>query len=342
MKAEDVLRYTNGGLDIYRKFLGEIPEGGKAMRSPFRDDKNPSFSVKRLGDRWRHKDFGNDEYSGDAFHLAALHYKLDVKNQFAELLECLQRDFVQGYIEPKPLPPPTPRKRQSVFFTDEQVKARLGHSRFTKHVLRYADEDNAREVFQAYNLGRLDFDTTVYWYTSDQGEHRAYKWTKYRANGDTLTKKDENGDAQARFKPPREGLAIDRQLFGAHLIPKNPGKPVVIVEAEDTAIICAAVWGNAFVWTASGGTLCKAHCAPCVGRDVLVMPDFDILTNPDKFKAVQRTVDAMNVAGIGAKVWPLLHKLHPLTAGRIPEARRARMDARDYIEALTSPRPLTP
>jgi len=336
MKKSEILEQTQGGLSIYRKLLGEIPDRGKVICNPFREDKRPSLSIYRAGDRYRHKDFASPEYSGDAFNLAALHYKLEVRTQFMELLTCLQRDFVQGYIEPKPVTAIQPRKRQSVFFTDEQVKAYLGHSRLTKHILRYVDEDKAREVFAAYNLGRLDYNTTVYWYTSAKGEHRTYKWAKYSAKGDTLTKKGADGQARTRFEPPRKGLSIDRELYGAHLIPKNPGKPVVIVEAEDTAIMCAAAWGNEFIWTASGGTLSAAHCAPCIGRNVLVMPDFDILADSAKLEGLNKTIQAMNAKGISAKLWPLLEKLHADSAGLIDDQRRAKMDARDYIEAVPS------
>ena len=73
---------------------------------------------------------------------------------------------------------PKPIKPQSVFFSEDEVRQSLGHSRFSHHVLRYADEGQALQVFQAYNLGHVDNDSTQFWYTNSKGNHCAAKVTR--------------------------------------------------------------------------------------------------------------------------------------------------------------------
>ncbi len=336
MKKSEILERTQGGLSIYRKLLGEIPDRGKVICNPFREDKRPSLSIYLAGDRYRHKDFASPEYSGDAFNLAATYYKLDTRTNWGELLERIQTEILGSYPTPIAWTKPEATKAQQVFYSPEEVAQFSGSSIFTEHLAKHVGSDRAQETLQAYPLGQMGYEKTVFWLTNSQGKHTAGKVTKYHQRGDILTKKDQQGRSQTHYLKPEGVQSISRELYGAHLIPKNPGKPVVIVEAEDTAIMCAAAWGNEFIWTASGGTLSAAHCAPCIGRNVLVMPDFDILADSAKLEGLNKTIQAMNAKGISAKLWPLLEKLHADSAGLIDDQRRAKMDARDYIEAVPS------
>lgn len=64
-------------------------------------------------------------------------------------------------------------------------------------------------------------------------------------------------------------------LFGEHLLKKYPDKPVCLVEAEKTALICAALMPKC-VWVAVGG---KGQLGDKVevlyGRTILAFPDSD-------------------------------------------------------------------
>ena len=72
-----------------------------------------------------------------------------------------------------------------------------------------------------------------------------------------------------------EDWTLSQCLFGEHLLAKYPDKPVVLVEAEKTAIIGAAVMPE-FNWLATGG---KAQLNDRVdvleGRKVVAFPDAD-------------------------------------------------------------------
>lgn len=64
-------------------------------------------------------------------------------------------------------------------------------------------------------------------------------------------------------------------LFGEHLLKKYPDKPVCLVEAEKTALICAALMPKC-IWVAVGG---KGQLGDKVevlyGRTILAFPDSD-------------------------------------------------------------------
>ena len=68
---------------------------------------------------------------------------------------------------------------------------------------------------------------------------------------------------------------LSQCLFGEHLLKKYPDKPVCLVEAEKTALICAALMPKC-VWVAVGG---KGQLGDKVevlyGRTILAFPDSD-------------------------------------------------------------------
>lgn len=64
-------------------------------------------------------------------------------------------------------------------------------------------------------------------------------------------------------------------MFGEHLLKKYPDKPVCLVEAEKTALICAAMVPQC-VWVAVGGkTQLGDKVEVLYGRTVIAFPDAD-------------------------------------------------------------------
>lgn len=86
-----ILELTNGGLDVYESYVGELTPNGEGKRknisSPFRRDINPSFNIY-LGDddKWRFMDFGDDTYQGDVFDFVAFIENLEIDTDFNEIL----------------------------------------------------------------------------------------------------------------------------------------------------------------------------------------------------------------------------------------------------------------
>lgn len=49
-----------------------------------------------------------------------------------------------------------------------------------------------------------------------------------------------------------EDWELTQCLFGEHLLPLYPDKPVALVESEKTAVICSGLMPR-FLWRATGG-----------------------------------------------------------------------------------------
>ena len=68
---------------------------------------------------------------------------------------------------------------------------------------------------------------------------------------------------------------LSQCLFGEHLLPLRPDKPVALVESEKTAIICAGLMPK-HLWLATGGkSSINDRLLVLAGRKVIVFPDID-------------------------------------------------------------------
>lgn len=64
-------------------------------------------------------------------------------------------------------------------------------------------------------------------------------------------------------------------LFGEHLLPEYPNKPVALVESEKTAVICSAVMSK-YIWLATGGkSQFNERLNVLQSRDIIAFPDVD-------------------------------------------------------------------
>lgn len=63
-------------------------------------------------------------------------------------------------------------------------------------------------------------------------------------------------------------------LFGEHLLPRHPTKPIGLVESEKTALICSITYPK-FLWLATGGkhNFTAERLQPLAGRIITAMPD---------------------------------------------------------------------
>lgn len=91
-------RVSWNGLDYFRTMIPELYQVDdtkcKTVKSPLREDRNPSFSVfqnQRTG-IWMYNDFGTGQ-KGDMFDLAAELHGIDIKNQFSVLLQRMADDL---------------------------------------------------------------------------------------------------------------------------------------------------------------------------------------------------------------------------------------------------------
>lgn len=99
ISKELLLKATNHGREFLEFALPQLRRQGdggyKVINSPFRVDRNPSFSVYFNDEtaRWMFKDFGDPDVHGDVFDLAALHYDLDVQKNFVEIMQRMVKDL---------------------------------------------------------------------------------------------------------------------------------------------------------------------------------------------------------------------------------------------------------
>ena len=92
-----LMKEIEGGLRVYQSYLDlEEDDYGKfkPTLNPCYEDTSPSLSVyEGYEDYWFHKDFGGSpdgkEYSGDCFDFVAQLYNLDVRKDFAKVMEII-------------------------------------------------------------------------------------------------------------------------------------------------------------------------------------------------------------------------------------------------------------
>lgn len=118
-------------------------------------------------------------------------------------------------------------------------------------------------------------------------------------------------------------------FFGEHLIKKQPGATVAIVESEKTAII-ASIYFPKLVWVACGGKtmLTESKFPAIVSRRVVLFPDASL---PDKetgktdFQVWSDKAEEMKKAGVNVSVSDLLEMK------ATQEERAAGYDLADYL-----------
>lgn len=77
---------------------------------------------------------------------------------------------------------------------------------------------------------------------------------------------------KAMYQLP-DGWTLSQCLFGEHLLPRYPDLPVAMVEAEETTVICSAVFPG-FLWLATGGlSQFNDRVKVLLGRKVIAIPE---------------------------------------------------------------------
>ena len=144
------------------------------------------------------------------------------------------------------------------------------------------DVDTIMRLIEEYAIGVTRSGDTVFYQIDMQGRCRSGKVMKYnRENGHRI--KDEtmpNRITWVHSLLKKQGVLpqeweLTQCLFGEHLLKKYPYKPVGLVEAEKTALVCAALMPQC-VWVAVGG---KGQLGDKVevlfGRTIIAFPDSD-------------------------------------------------------------------
>ena len=144
------------------------------------------------------------------------------------------------------------------------------------------DPITVASLIQEYRLGVTRERAVIFYQIDSKGRCRTGKVMKYDPEtGHRI--KDENTKGRITWvhslmkyagQLPQE-WTLTQCLFGEHLLPLFPEKPVALVESEKTAIICAGLIPK-FIWLATGGkSQINSRLDVLKGRSVTAFPDID-------------------------------------------------------------------
>lgn len=154
-------------------------------------------------------------------------------------------------------------------------------SNFVKFLDTLFDPLIVEGLVYMYNLGVTKNGEVIFYQKDIKGRYRGGKIIQYNP---TLGKRIKNGGGipvnwvHPLFK--KRGFIPDdwqmtQCLFGEHLLTEYPDKPVCLVEAEKTAIICCGFMPE-YNWLATGGkTQLGDKLNVLKGFDVTALPDID-------------------------------------------------------------------
>jgi len=213
-----------------------------------------------------------DTTVGKCNHEQSCGYHLTPKQWFAVVGGMPQRFFV-------PVSPRTEPRRPD-FIPSEFVKLffNIGGTLydFLSEVFTY---DRLIETWGDYGIGVSKGGATIFWQIDIGGKVRTGKMIWYGKDGHRIKNGTRPNADWVHSALMRKGLikkdfTLAQCLFGEHLLTMYPDKPIALVEAEKTAVICSCV-NPKFNWLATGGLsqMSIAKMRVLTGRTVSAFPD---------------------------------------------------------------------
>lgn len=155
MNKEEILRLTNGGLNVFRHYVPGNWHVGKTFFNPFYKDTHASFSIykDKKTDDYRMKDFGNPDYSGDCFSLVALLEGLRCtdKADFVTVLEKISNDL--NLTTTSPVPGSAPAK--PLLSSSRRISATAEHPLTATELDWWAKFGITAEVLEHYHVSAV-------------------------------------------------------------------------------------------------------------------------------------------------------------------------------------------
>ena len=230
--VQDVFLYTNGGLKIFKRYIKHDFILKKAFSSPFRKDKNPSFSIYRSADsnKYLFKDFARDDLSGDAIRFVELLYNLD----FNSALNKITDDF--GML---------PIKKQTA--TKPTIHMRILEKELSpddiKHFLQFGINEDVLQKFNVKSVAK--FSTKNSWiHSSTSNPIFLYKFDWGR--------KIYNPNGNIRFL--YTGTTPSPYIFGIDQLPDS-GKLLIITGGEKDVMTFSALGYNAITFNSESANI---------------------------------------------------------------------------------------
>ncbi len=155
-------------------------------------------------------------------------------------------------------------------------------SHLVTFLLTLFDEPTVDALIAEYRIGVTKALDTVFYQIDTQGRCRTGKVMKYNpSTGHRIKDPDAptpitwvHSLLKQQGRLPSD-WTLTQCLFGEHLLPRYPDKPVALVEAEKTAVISAALMPQC-IWVAVGGkTQLGDKVEVLRGRTIIAFPDID-------------------------------------------------------------------
>lgn len=185
--------------------------------------------------------------------------------------------------EPKPVIPPTlsmPEVTPPSFIDKsvmEQTLCRYDINPLYTYLVGTIGREHTERLFRLYNVGTsMKWQgATVFWQVDADGKVRGGKVMGYDSKTGHRIKLPHPHVCWVHSELGLADYHLSQCFFGKHLLPLYPGKTVLVVESEKTAIIAAHFMPDV-IWIATGG---KNGCfnertaQALAGREVILMPD---------------------------------------------------------------------
>lgn len=147
MHWRDLIKLPYAQESIYRYYFPICNLNGKKIKSPFRVDNSPSFTIKKIGNWYIWKDWATNE-TGNCFDFVARYYGLDVKRQFNLLLGKIVEDL--NYSHLLDTKPSTVIK---LLTTEKQVKNEI----YEMYKLKENDKLTIKYSKKAFNIDEIEY-----------------------------------------------------------------------------------------------------------------------------------------------------------------------------------------
>lgn len=238
----------------------------------------------------RYKDDKGVEYQWNelknCFEIVALQmsYKKDIQASDKFVRQCKTSGEVvavrQKYI-PKPLV--------------LRYKDHLPENNLLSYIRKAYGDENAESIKKMYYIGSSKDGGTIFWNINKNQKAQKAKVSYYSIEGKRTNK----------FKVPYKNKdGYYSCLYGEHLInlEENIGKPIVLVESEKTAIICA-LHISEYVWLSYGGIngLTKDKLNVLKNHKIILVPDI----SENAVSIMRKRLPDLLCLGIEAKIWDM-------------------------------------
>ena len=191
---------------------------------------------------------------------------------------------------PEWLDKPKPQPKPLCTIPEDIVARSVTHrskSQFVRFLDTIFDPLVVEGLIDEYRLGTTKSGAVIFFQIDTQGRCRTGKMMLYDPEtGHRIKDKDKPGRinwvhaVMKKVGMLPEDWELTQCLFGEHLLPLYPDKPVALVESEKTAVICAGLLPK-FLWLATGGkSQISAEKLAVIGaRKLTAFPDVDGYTD---------------------------------------------------------------